>query len=168
MKTENLRWPCLYFVASQCLSLFFGLQDLPFELIQYEIVNRLGFNNIFRFGATCKEYQQGWKRWVKSLPYSVLERCDDKRLSSFTSLTTLDLGDNKNITDSGLAPLTSLTTLNLGSNNNITDSGLAPLTSLTILYFDYNKNITDSCLVLSHFANNPLILDITRTLPTLA
>ncbi|MEG4344059.1 leucine-rich repeat domain-containing protein [Microcoleus sp. A003_D6] len=63
-------------------------------------------------------------------------------LGSLTNLTTLDLGDNKISDISVLGSLTNLTTLNLG-NNRITDiSFLGSLTNLTTLNLNGNR-ITD-------------------------
>jgi Leucine-rich repeat (LRR) protein len=58
----------------------------------------------------------------------------DNALLALHSLTSLDLGLNKRITnDSQVATMTSLVELNLSGNCVVTDAGISGLTSLTTL-----------------------------------
>lgn len=87
-----------------------------------------------------------------------VRRMDDHLLRELVSeltglpfLTTLNLSENRNVTDTGLAhlhPLTHLTSLNLSSCG-ITDSGLAHLCALPhleSLNLAYCNRLTDACL----------------------
>lgn len=76
---------------------------------------------------------------------------DDKLLQLFTNLHTLDLPDNKLITDIGLKHLSQIKILKLGRNISITNVGLQYITNIHTLSLRSNSLITDDGLkYLSH------------------
>lgn len=102
---------------------------LPFDIILYEIISRLKFCDILNIGMVCKEYNSKWKGWITTLPafvttnvsYYYIKEIDDATLSTFHSLTTLDLsGRSTPIPFKSILSIPSLRSLNL-SNTKIKD-----------------------------------------------
>lgn len=67
-------------------------------------------------------------------------------LFSLTNLVTLQLGDNRHVTDEALGRLINLTHLDLERNRVITDAGISTLTCLTWLSLQKQRHITDNGL----------------------
>ena len=64
----------------------------------------------------------------------------------FKNIHTLELTNNKNITDDGLEYIYNINTLELDKNENITDNRLKYISNIYKLKLTHNKNITDNGL----------------------
>lgn len=140
---------------------------IPLEILEVEIKPKLDFYTLISFLKTCRAffypefYSEEWRRWVEELPSPVVKRCDNKQLSMFRSLTSLNLSDNSNISNDGFANLTSLKTLILPSkvqDGHITHDAFEKLTSLTYLSSSYTTeytylNVEVSNKMISHLTN---------------
>lgn len=81
---------------------------------------------------------------LKYLSLILPESCvSDTNLKAYTTLTSLTLTRNPNITDEDIISLTNLTELGLWGNKKITNAALKFLTKLEFLSLMSNKKITD-------------------------
>ena len=88
-------------------------------------------------------------KWFYSIVISLIDIFDniktshDSLLKYFVNTTSLNLYNNKIITDKSVIGLTNLTSLNLYDNTLITDKSVMGLINLTSLNLDFNNLITD-------------------------
>src|SRR3989344_4428766 len=121
--------------------------ELPEDIIKYII--SLTSNKVFDLTCVCKYFNDNvFTVRLREITPNQFPKMKDKHLLKLKSgnFTSLNLWNNKSITDESLGKLINLTYLDLTYNNSITDKALGKLVTLASLNLSCNKSITDESL----------------------
>ena len=108
---------------------------LPLDIIEHVIIKWLDFYDICNIGLTCKIYYSKWRKWITNLPKCISDEIDDRTLSTFSSLTSLDFTARDSIPIQSIKSLSSLKVLNL-PRTFVTNIDLADLKHLHLHTLD--------------------------------